>query len=613
MTSPASQAADRESVADSESGALEALMQFLYQAPIGLLRIRGDGSIDMLNPTSARLLMPLAAGGSLENLFDVLRGVAPQLRDTVAGFGDRSGLVCEGLRLPVSRNAAGGVLVASLSVIKLSPERYMASLVDVTLDVARESKGVERRLHDAARVDGLTRLPNRTAAVETLREALAAADPIEASRRVAVLFLDGDRFRRINDGFGHAAGDAILTRIGERLLATLAASAPLGSRPGLPLAARLGGDEFAVVLDNVRSTGEPEALAEQLLLALALPHLVGGQRVHAPMSIGVAVAEAGASDPEQLLHDAGLAMVEAKRAGGGRSVAFAPSLREQAARRSALEEELRRALVEDQLFVVYQPVVGLQGSAGVDHGAGVEALVRWRHPTRGLVGPNEFIPVAEEAGLIGRLGAFVLDTACAQHAAWRAELGAAAPRLLAVNLSRAQLDEADLVSRVADTLARHAMAPSALQLEVTESLAAQDQRVQARLRELKAIGLTLALDDFGTGYSSLASLHQLPVDTVKIDRAFVQHVDTSDHHRALVEATVKVARTLGMGTVAEGVETAEQARVVRELGCDKGQGWFFGKPMEGPALALWLASRSPARAAPCPIAETERARAVEAS
>jgi diguanylate cyclase (GGDEF)-like protein len=583
-------AANAAAAVDAPADAEEALVQFLYQAPIGLLQIRRDGTVDMANPMSAQLLLPIAAGGALDNLFDTLRDVAPELRARVGAFAERAGVVLEGLRLRVGTGGDDGFRIVSLSVVRLAVDRFMASLVDVTLDVERESRGMERRLHDVARQDGLTRLPNRTAAVEAVRAALAGADP----RPLTVLSIHVDRFRRINDGFGHAVGDTVLVRIGERVLSTLRDAVPRGERAGLPLAARTGGNEFAVVLDGCGPGAEAERLAEAFLLTLAFPHVVGAQRIHAPVRIGAVVACADPADPacgraaEEILHDAALAAAEAKRLGGGRCVVFEPALRERAARRGALEEDLRRALLDDELFVVYQPVVAFGAGGTVDRSAGVEALVRWRHPQRGLVGPADFVPVAEESGLIGRVGALVLESACAQHAAWRRQLGPAAPRVLAVNLSRAQLDEADLVERVRQTLARHAMEPADLQLEVTESLAAQDDRVQARLRELKALGLTLALDDFGTGYSSLASLHQLPVDTVKIDRAFVQHVDASAHHRALVEATVKVARSLGMRTVAEGVETEAQARAVRALGCDKGQGWLFGRPVEGAALAAWL-------------------------
>jgi len=259
--------------------------------------------------------------------------------------------------------------------------------------------------------------------------------------------------------------------------------------------------------------------------------------------------------------------------------------------RARTESELRVALAEGQLFVVYQPIVGLQApqaDRGLNSCVGVEALVRWRHPQRGIVPPLEFIGVAEECGLIGALGDFVLATAVQQQKRWLDELGPAAPGWTAVNLSRAQLQQPDFVASVQALLVASGLPPQCLHLEVTESMAAQDAAVRAVLMQLKALGVTLALDDFGTGYSSLASLHQFPVDIVKIDRSFTSKVDISPHHRVLVQATVMVARSLGMSTVVEGIETDAQAALVQQLGCDKGQGYLFSRPLEAQALSAWL-------------------------
>jgi EAL domain-containing protein (putative c-di-GMP-specific phosphodiesterase class I) len=317
-------------------------------------------------------------------------------------------------------------------------------------------------------------------------------------------------------------------------------------------------------------------------------------QLHLSVSIGVVLRAQVTADADAVLQDASIAMVEAKRAGGARHVVFEPSMQVRASRRGELEMDLRHALREEQLFVVYQPVVALQAAADAGstpaHSAGVEALVRWRHPTRGVVPPIEFIGVAEECGLIGVLGEFVLATACHQFAEWQRDLGGRAPRLLAVNLSRGQLSDPGLAAAVGRILESSGVAPARLQLEVTESLAAQDESVRSRLQELRTLGLTLALDDFGTGYSSLASLHQLPVGTVKIDRSFVSDAVASAHHRVLIEATIRVANSLGMGTVAEGIETAAQAALLRQLGCDKGQGYFFSKPLLAADLVQWLAS-----------------------
>jgi diguanylate cyclase (GGDEF)-like protein len=572
--------------------AYEALVQFLYRAPIGLVQAALDGTVDMLNPMSSSLLMPLARDGSLDNLFTVLQDVAPQLRDLTAAVDAPSGVVCEGLRVQLGDAAAPGApQVLSLSVLKLDGARLMATVTDATAEVQREQERLTRRLRSQARTDALTRMPNREAVLEQLQQMLGR--PTLADGGFALLFMNCDRFRKINDALGQASGDRLLVQIGERIRAALRPpSDRIDPHAGTgQMAARMGADEFAVVLDGLRSRADAERVATRLLDALVRPHALDGQDVVIRLSMGLVWSGDAGADAGAMLRDASIAMVEAKRAGGARCVAFETAMRERAARRADIESDLRQALVDDQLFVVYQPVVGLCADGATDHAAGVEALVRWRHPARGVVPPIEFIQVAEESGLIGALGDFVLRRACRDFAAWQRALGERAPRLLAVNLSRAQLAEPGWPAVVRDVLAQNGMRPDQLQLEVTESLAAQDQQVQQRLHELKAIGVTLALDDFGTGYSSLSSLHQLPVDTVKIDRSFVCQADTSHHHRVLIEATVKVAQSLGMSTVAEGIETEAQAQAVRAQACAKGQGYLFSRPLAAPDLIDWLSAR----------------------
>jgi diguanylate cyclase (GGDEF)-like protein len=573
--------------------AYEALVQFLYRAPIGLVQAGLDGTVDMLNPMSSSLLMPLARDGSLDNLFTVLQDVAPQLRDLTAAVDAPSGVVCEGLRVQLGDAAApGAAQVLSLSVLKLDGTRLMATVTDATAEVRREQDRLARRLRSQARTDALTRMPNREAVLEQLQQMLGRP-PAAQGAGFALLFLNCDRFRQVNDALGQAAGDRLLVQIGDRIRAALRPpSDRIDPHAGAgQMAARLGADEFAVVLDGLRSHADAERVAARLLDALGRPHALDGQDVVIRLSMGLVWSGDAGAEAGAMLRDASIAMVEAKRAGGARCVAFETAMRERAARRADIESDLRQALVDDQLFVVYQPVVGLCADGATDHAAGVEALVRWRHPVRGVVPPIEFIQVAEESGLIGALGDFVLRRACSDFAAWRQALGERAPRLLAVNLSRAQLAEPGWPAVVRDVLAQNGMRPEQLQLEVTESLAAQDQQVQQRLHELKAVGVTLALDDFGTGYSSLSSLHQLPVDTVKIDRSFVCQADTSHHHRVLIEATVKVAQSLGMSTVAEGIETEAQADAVRAQACAKGQGYLFSRPLASPDLLDWLAAR----------------------
>jgi len=575
--------------------AYEALVQFLYRAPIGLAQTSLDGTVDMLNPMASRLLMPLATAQGLDNLFDVLAPVAPHLASMVEAFLEPSGMICEGLRLPVGvpHAASGSLQVLALNLMKLDPERLMATVADATFEVQREQEVLSRRLRSAARTDTLTRMPNREAVRDALQHLLAL--PV-SDVGFAVLTLNCDRFRQLNDSLGQAVGDHLLMHMADRLRGALRPA--LGRiEPGTQagqLAARTGGDEFVVLLDGLRGRADAERIALRLLDALAHPYLVDGHDIVCGASVGLAWSlddpEIALREPDDVLRDAGIAMVEAKRAGGNRHVVFAPSMRERAARRAGIEAELRQALVEEQLFVVYQPVVRLLPCGGVDYAAGVEALVRWRHPVRGIVPPIDFIEVAEECGLIGMLGDFVLERACRDFLDWRARLGERAPGLMAVNLSRAQLAQPGWIDGVRRILRDTGMPPGCLQLEVTESLAAQDQDIQQRLHDLKTLGIQLALDDFGTGYSSLSSLHLLPVDTVKIDRSFVCQADTSAHHRVLIEATVKVARSLGMTTVAEGIETQSQLDVVRNHLCDKVQGYFYSRPLPAPELLAWLAT-----------------------
>jgi diguanylate cyclase (GGDEF)-like protein len=436
--------------------------------------------------------------------------------------------------------------------------------------------------------------PDRAAARDRIERSMASA---RAGSGVgcAVLFINCDRFRQINDALGNAVGNDVLAMMDERLRGTLrrvaVASPAVPTDRGDALVARLSGDEFVVVLDNVRAPSDANVVAQRLLDVTAQPFITGGHQISCSISIGVVLGEQVQGDADAVLQHASMAMGEAKRAGGSRCLFFDPAMRERVVHRGELESDLRRALLEDQLFVEYQPVVELQraaADAAKTGCAGVEALVRWQHPTRGAVPPTEFIGVAEECGLIGAVGQFVLSTACRQFVAWQRQLGVRAPRQLAVNLSRGQVGQAGFVDSVKAALRDSGMAPGQLQLEVTESLAVQDEALQEHLRDLRGIGVALALDDFGTGYSSLASLHMLPVDTIKIDRSFVSEVVESQHHRVLIEATIQVADSLQLGTVAEGIETAAQADALRQLGCRKGQGYYFSRPLSAADLLKWL-------------------------
>ena len=581
----------------------EALVQFLYRAPIGLAQVSASGAIEMLNPMAAQLLMPLSTDGALDNLFEVLATVAPTLPQLARDFDEPAGVVCESLRVSLGESAhANGVAerrqsrVLSISLLKFDNGSMMAVLTDATHEVARAHQELAKGLHDAARTDALTQMPNRAALRDHLQQLMGLC-PDAAAREFAVVFINCDRFKLINDTLGHAAGDDVLGLMAGRLRATLRSGDRVGPAGGPgQMAARIGSDEFVIILDGIRALDDLLAVARRLLDVLSLPYQTCGNQISCGISMGLLTGAEASGDADAVLQDASIAMVEAKRAGGARLAVFNPGMRERAAQRGAMEIALRRALERGELFVLYQPVVGLQHGSGIDRAAGVEALVRWQHPERGMVSPLEFIGVAEECGLIGALGDFVLTTACADFMHWQAVLGARAPHRMAVNLSRAQLADPGLKNRVQEILQACGMAPDCLQLEITESLAAQDETVQGRLHELKTLGLTLALDDFGTGYSSLSSLHLLPVDTVKIDRSFVSQAETSAHHRVLIGATLQVARSLGMGTVAEGIETAFQAQFVREIGCDKGQGFLFSRPVSAAAILQWVMDEAPVAA-----------------
>ena len=443
-------------------------------------------------------------------------------------------------------------------------------------------------VRDVDRTDALTALPNRVVVLERIENALKRARA-NNDHRFAVLFVNGDRLNQVNVTRGPAAGDELLRSMAARVNAAVRQRDMVAlSAHGERTAGRLGVDEFVIVLDAVFSIDVAALVVQRLVDALRKPYSIDGVLVHSPASVGVTLGAGAAVDADEVLQDASLAMREAKRAGGACYRVFEPLMKITACRRASLESELRRALQDGQLFFVYQPITDL----GDGRVAGFEALVRWLHPQRGVVSPMEFIEIAEATDLIHPLGAYVLGTACHQFAQWQRQFEARAPQLLSVNLSRAQLQEGTRVGEVERALRLHGVPASCLQLEITESLAAESALIQQRLHELKALGVKLALDDFGTGYSSLASLHQWPVDVIKIDRSFVSQVTTSAHHRILIEATVMVARSLKMKTVAEGVETEEQAELLTAQKCDEAQGYLYARPMGGADATRWLAART---------------------
>lgn len=461
----------------------------------------------------------------------------------------------------------------------------LASSILAEIDLRRRlvhlEEEEERRSHAEAQIfhlatrDPLTALANRATLNDRLEQQVRIA--FRRNSQLAVLFIDLDRFKPINDTLGHDVGDEALLAVAERLRGCVRSSDTV---------ARLGGDEFAVILPDVRDEHEARHVADKIAVALRTP--INGKRhqLHCSASIGIAIFPEHGRLSDQLLRHADLAMYQAKQAGGDQVRVFNTQLSEQANAMQVMERELRDALERDELELYFQP----QTPVNVGRLCGLEALVRWRHPSLGIVPPSQFIPLAEQRGLIFGLAHQVMDMALAQLAAWDAQ-GLSVPRI-AVNVSPRELRE-DFVSRVDSLLSKHGIAPQRLELEITESLLISDGvEVMSMLSRLQEKGVSIAVDDFGVGYSSLAQLHCLPLDCLKIDRSFIQDVHRSAIDVAIVQSVVTLARAMGLRTVAEGVETDEQLAAVKRLGCDCLQGYLLARPMPAEEATQWLIARN---------------------
>ncbi len=449
-----------------------------------------------------------------------------------------------------------------------TPLRFYGTAQDVTDRHRTEELLVHQALHDP-----LTGLPNRLLFVDRLAQALRRARRQDAV--LAVLFIDLDRFKLVNDTHGHAAGDIVLMAMTKRLQHVL--------RPG-DTVARLGGDEFTVLCEDLESAEAILPIAERALAALDAPVLLDdGHQAVVTASIGVAVVGSDATTAEDLLADADWAMYKAKERGRNRLEIFNQTMRADAVTRVEQVSDLRRAVEEGELVVHYQPELRL----GDESMAGVEALVRWQHPALGLLGPDQFIGLAEDTGLVVALGAEVLRTACREVASWRPGSGPGAAHV-AVNLSARQLVEPGVIDTVWEVLKETGMEPSRLCLEITESVLMEDvaSSIEALLG-LKALGVRLAIDDFGTGYSSLSYLRRFPVDIVKIDRSFVAGLGVDPAAEAIVAAVVNLAHALGLVVVGEGVETEQQLVMLRALGCDRAQGFLWSRPLPAEQVRQW--------------------------
>jgi diguanylate cyclase (GGDEF)-like protein len=483
------------------------------------------------------------------------------------------------------RNAAGEVASEIAAELELSPEVLAQALLilqttlDVTLVHVCEAFEAERQHADEelaflATHDPLTGLPNRTLILDRVEQMIARSRRLKTP--IAAVFIDLDNFKLVNDTLGHGAGDELLEAVAARLQSVLRETDALG---------RIGGDEFVVIAEGLSLDAGPELIAERLSEALVEPFMLldGKSRVEVSASFGV--ASGLGITPDELLSNADIAMYRAKWDGKNRCVVFESEMHGAVQSRMELEMDLREALANEQFHLVYQPIVALSDM----HATGVEALIRWQHPTRGEVQPEDFIPLLEETGLITQIGRWVLNEACAQSALWR---DAGHDVGIAVNVSGRQLDSDEIVADVEGALTRAGLDPHALTIEITETtLMRNAEETARRLSAIKALGVRIAIDDFGTGYSSLSHVQKFPVDALKIDRSFITGLLHSPEGEAIIHTLVQLGKALSIETVAEGIEQELELSQLQSELCDSGQGFLFARPLDAEATASFLAAR----------------------
>ena len=461
----------------------------------------------------------------------------------------------------------------------LELNRYISQLEQT----GRELQESREHFRHAAFHDSLTGLPNRALFAEHVGRAVGRARR-HGDYLFAVLFLDLDRFKHINDSLGHTYGDKLLAATARRLESCL--------RQG-DTVARFGGDEFAVLLDGIRGAGDAVRVAEKIQEELSAAFNFGRNEAFTTASIGIALSATGYENPDDILRDADTAMYRAKDGGKARYALFDTTMHSRAVARLRLENDLRRAIEREEFRVAYQPIIDLETGRLV----GFEALARWKHPERGIISPAEFIPLAEETGLIVQVGLQVLEESCRQMREWQLASPSDAGLTVSVNLSAKQLAQPDLVEQIKQVLHRTGLDPRRLKLEITESVVMENaDKATHLLNRLRELGVRLSIDDFGTGYSSLSYLHQLPVDTLKIDRSFVARMGEKDENLEIVRTIITLAGNVGMSVIAEGVETERQKAQLKRLGCQFAQGYLFSPPVDAEAAALLLpgeAQRNP--------------------
>jgi diguanylate cyclase (GGDEF)-like protein/PAS domain S-box-containing protein len=557
-----------------------------------LLRERGERRFRSLVQNSTDVITLVDAGGAVKFVSPSVEPVAGYRSDEVIGrnlfdtihpedvgstrdhireaLGAEGGLATLDFRM---RNANGAWRWVEGSASNLLHDPDVAAVVINYRDVT-ERKALEDQLTHQAFHDPLTNLANRALFRNRLEHALSHQNRNHAL--LAVMFMDIDDFKMVNDSLGHEAGDKLLVEVAKRLQATLRSS---------DTAARLGGDEFALLVEILSHPEDTAKVAERVIEAVREPFEVVGRHLSIHASVGIAIAVPGHEDTDQLLRNADVAMYRAKSHGKGRYEFYEPAMHTAVLERLELKADLEEALANQEFVLHYQPIVALDEQRIV----GLEALLRWRHSTKGMIAPARFIPLAEDTGLIVPLGRWVLWEACRQTRSWQLRHGNLRPLSVAVNLSAKQLADAGLVRDVRACLRESGLAANDLTLEITESLLMEDIAVTlSRLTELKEVGVMLAVDDFGTGYSSLSYLQRFPIDRLKIDKAFVDGVGFGDERSALARAVVQLGDSLNLSAVAEGIETSDQVSELVSLKCEFGQGYYFAKPLPPEAIDAML-------------------------
>ena len=536
-------------------------------SPIGILEVSSATYVDYANPRAAEI-----AGRDVEELMGRgwIDAVHPEDAPTLLSLVERARSDREEVTTRFRiRRPDGGIRHVRMSASARDPELDSGFVVTVE-DVTEEVLAQEELAHQAF-YDSLTGLPNRALFLDRLNQELARHR--RGGPKIAVLFLDLDRFKIVNDSLGHEMGDAVLKELGERFNHVVRAG---------ETAARFGGDEFIFIIRDVRDVQDSVIAAKRLLALLESPIQCTGQDITVTGSIGIVIPTG--ADAGIILRDADAAMYQAKEAGRCTYALFDEDLHRRSVGRFTMEGELRQALARNELEVYYQPAI--EPASGRPLAA--EALIRWNHPTRGIVPPLEFIPVAEDSGLIKPIGNWVFEQSMAQLASWDAQDDGPRLQVLTVNLSVRQLEDPETPNMVREVLERYGIAPNRAALEITESVVMADNESTRRsLKAFKDLGLQVAIDDFGTGYSSLAYLHKLPVATVKIDRSFIDRLGGEDDSAPVVRSIIEMSHAMGLGVVAEGVEDEHQRMLVSDLGCDLAQGFYWARPMPAEEFAGW--------------------------